>query len=73
QPDIGTMSVIVAMAIIVYFLAGAPWSHIGVLGAGGFALFFILIKAAPYRTARFMTFLHPELDPQGIGYHINQA
>lgn len=29
--------------------------------------------AAPYRAARFMTFLHPELDPQGVGYHINQA
>jgi len=28
---------------------------------------------APYRAARLMTFLHPELDPQGIGYHINQA
>jgi len=28
---------------------------------------------APYRAARFTTFLHPELDPQGVGYHINQA
>ncbi|HLD20877.1 MAG TPA: FtsW/RodA/SpoVE family cell cycle protein, partial [Patescibacteria group bacterium] len=33
----------------------------------------LLITAAPYRAARFTTFLHPELDPQGIGYHINQA
>ena len=31
------------------------------------------MKLTPYRAARFMTFLHPELDPQGIGYHINQA
>src|SRR5690606_6923623 len=33
----------------------------------------LLIKIAPYRAARFTVFLHPELDPQGIGYHINQA
>ena len=28
---------------------------------------------APYRLARFTTFLNPEIDPQGVGYHINQA
>jgi len=73
QPDIGTMSIIVAMAIIVYITAGASWLHIILMGLGGSTMLFILIKMAPYRAARFMTFLHPELDPQGIGYHINQA
>ncbi len=33
----------------------------------------LLIKISPYRAARFTTFLHPELDPNGVGYHINQA
>ena len=32
-----------------------------------------MIFAAPYRLQRLSTFLHPELDPQGVGYHINQA
>ena len=73
QPDVGTMAVIVAMALAVYFVAGAPWTHLLGLGGGGIALFLLLIKFAPYRAARFTTFLHPELDPQGIGYHINQA
>lgn len=73
QPDIGTMAVIVAIALAVYFVAGAPWPHLLVLGGGGAALFFLLIRFAPYRAARFTTFLHPELDPQGVGYHINQA
>ena len=27
----------------------------------------------PYRATRFMIFLRPDLDPKGIGYHINQA
>lgn len=73
QPDIGTMSIIVAMSLVVYFVAGAPLAYVGGLismGAVGIAL---LIGLAPYRAARFTTFLNPELDPQGIGYHVNQA
>lgn len=73
QPDIGTMSVIVAMSLIVYYVAGAPLTHIGGLVMAGIAALGMLIKIAPYRAARFTTFLYPELDPQGIGYHINQA
>jgi cell division protein FtsW len=73
QPDVGTMSIIAAMSLVVYFVAGAPVSHVvGLILAGAAGLAF-LITAAPYRAARFTTFLHPELDPQGIGYHINQA
>lgn len=73
QPDIGTMSIIVMYSLAVYFLAGGSWSHLVLLAGGGAALFWILIKIAPYRANRFMVFLNPELDPQGIGYHINQA
>jgi len=73
QPDTGTMFIIAAMALVVYFVAGAPLAYVlGLFGAGlgGLSL---LISLSPYRAARFTTFLHPELDPQGIGYHINQA
>jgi cell division protein FtsW len=73
QPDIGTMFIIAVSAIIVYFVGGAPLTYVGgliVLGILGLAL---LIGLAPYRAARLTTFLNPELDPQGIGYHVNQA
>lgn len=73
QPDTGSMAVIVGTSLVLYFISGAPiglFIGLGALGAGFVAL---LIKLSPYRAARFMTFLHPELDPQGIGYHINQA
>ncbi len=73
QPDIGTMVILAGMAVIIYFSAGAPVAHIGGLLGGGMAALAVLISMAPYRAARFMTFLNPELDPQGIGYHINQA
>lgn len=73
QPDVGTMSIVAAQAMAVYFVAGAPLPYVFGLLAAGAGTLFLLIKAAPYRTARFMTFLNPELDPQGVGYHINQA
>ncbi len=73
QPDVGTMVIIAAIGIILAFAAGTPWSQlVAVVVAGGVALGG-LIAAAPYRIARLTVFLHPELDPQGIGYQVNQA
>ncbi|MBI4133487.1 putative lipid II flippase FtsW [Candidatus Uhrbacteria bacterium] len=73
QPDTGSMSIIVIESLVVYFIAGAALPHLIAIGGGGLALLALLIKISPYRAARLMTFLHPELDPQGVGYHINQA
>ncbi|MBI5728525.1 MAG: putative lipid II flippase FtsW [Candidatus Magasanikbacteria bacterium] len=73
QPDVGTACILFAILFILLFLAGAKLSHLGgvaTVGLGGLA--FLILKA-PYRAARFMTFLHPELHPLGIGYQINQA
>lgn len=73
QPDLGTTTIITAMAFAVYFAARAPVAHLIALGFAGLGGLGFLVAIAPYRAARFTTFLHPELDPQGIGYHINQA
>ncbi len=73
QPDLGTLSIIVAMAVIVYFVAGGHVMHLVALGLAGGLAFFIAIQSSAYRLARFTTFLHPELDPEGLGYQVNQA
>ena len=73
QPDIGTLGVMIAAAMAVYFAAGAKISHLLIIISGGIAAFWGLIKMAPYRMDRLTVFLHPETDPQGIGYQINQA
>ncbi|MBI4599099.1 putative lipid II flippase FtsW [Candidatus Uhrbacteria bacterium] len=73
QPDVGTMSIIIATALVVYFVAGAPLLHIGGFVAAGVGLFTLLIVTSQYRYNRLMTLLNPEFDPQGVGYHINQA
>jgi len=73
QPDMGTLGIIVLVAMCVYFLSGAKTSHIAMMIAGGAAAFLALVKFESYRMSRLLVFLHPELDPRGVGYQINQA
>jgi cell division protein FtsW len=73
QPDIGTVSILFAILFSMLFLGKAKYSHLVLLAVVGVICFLAMIWVAPYRAARFTTFLHPELDPQGQGYHINQA
>lgn len=75
QPDLGTSVAIAFGGVVVMFLAGLPlwWFML----AGGAA-----VSAAPlvyffalhdYQRARVTTFLDPENDPLGAGYHIAQS
>lgn len=73
QPDLGTLGVITLTALAIFFVSGGKASHILGLIVLGIAAVGALIKLEPYRFNRFLIFLNPELDPQGIGYHINQA
>lgn len=73
QPDMGTMSIILISASMVYFASGARLSHLGIGFASIIVFGTILIKAAPYRLQRLLVFLNPATDTQGAAYHINQA
>jgi cell division protein FtsW len=73
QPDIGTVAVLFSILFVMLFVSGAKWSHIFGLAGVGVAALLLMVIIAPYRLGRVTTFLHPELDPQGIGYQINQA
>jgi len=73
QPDLGTLIVISGVSFAMYFVAGAGFTYISIMIVGGIIGVLALIKIAPYRMNRLTVFLHPELDPQGIGYQINQS
>ncbi len=73
QPDIGTLGVIILVSFSIFFVSGARISHLILAGGAGIVAITALIKTETYRMNRFMVFLHPELDPRGIGYQINQA
>lgn len=73
QPDIGTTAILFAILMLILFFAHADLKHLSILILLAIIGFGTMIVVAPYRAERFMTFLHPELDPQGQGYQINQA
>lgn len=73
QPDTGTLGLIFFIAVTMFFVAGARLSHLAVLFSGGLAALGLLILLAPYRMRRFLVFMNPDYDPQGVGYHVNQA
>ncbi|MEO2266804.1 rod shape-determining protein RodA [Pseudoalteromonas pernae] len=75
QPDLGTSILIASSGIFVLFLAGVSWRLIGglsILVGAGAPLFWHYGMHA-YQKQRVLTFLNPESDPLGSGYHIIQS
>lgn len=75
QPDLGTALMITMAGAALMFLSGVPYKYFMItIGAGLAAIplawqFFL----HDYQKARVMTFLNPESDPLGAGYHITQS
>jgi rod shape determining protein RodA len=74
QPDLGTALIIAISGVFVLFLAGMSWKFIGsVIGLLSLSLPFVWHFMHNYQRARVLTFLNPERDPLGRGYHIIQS
>jgi len=73
QPDISTLTIISAITLIMYFCAGTPFYHTGLLIFGGFATLGVLIMSAPYRINRLLVFIKPNFEPLGMGYQLKQS
>lgn len=74
QPDLGTALLIFASGCCVVLLAGISWRMIGSLIAMGAATMPIVWHfMRNYQRERVLTFLSPERDPLGAGYHIIQS
>ena len=75
QPDLGTSVAIAFGGVVVMFLAGLPLWWFLLAGGTGIAamplIYFFALR--PYQQARVTTFLDPENDPLGAGYHIAQS
>ncbi len=73
QPDFGTAGVIVAVAGIMFFLAGADIGQllVGLFVSGG--TFLSLIANSPHAQARIQSYLDALNDPAQASYHVQQA
>ena len=74
QPDLGTAMLILTAGLGVVFLAGVrPFYFVlGGLFAGALGEF-IWPRLQDYQRRRLLTFLDPDRDPLGAGYHIAQS
>jgi rod shape determining protein RodA len=74
QPDLGTALMLVLGGIAMFFLAGVRWWMFILVGAaGGGAVPLIWRHLRDYQKARITTFLNPDSDPLGAGYHSLQS
>lgn len=75
QPDLGTAMLILITGGAVVFLAGLSWKVIAA-GVAGFLVSIppiVMFVLHDYQRQRVLTFLDPESDPSGSGYHILQS
>jgi cell division protein FtsW len=73
QPDFGATVMIVLIAFVMLFAAGARIRHLG--GAFGLALAALALQAVakPYRLRRFAGFLDPWRSARGAGFQLIQS
>jgi rod shape determining protein RodA len=74
EPDLGTAALIAAGGALVIVLAGLRLRVIaGFVVLGAFAAWFGWSFMHEYQRKRVLTFLNPQTDPLGAGYHIIQS
>jgi len=73
QPDFGITLIVVVTAASIYFVAGANLWHIFLGAVMMFLGVIVVIENKAYVLKRFVAFINPDIDPQGIGYHIRQS
>jgi rod shape determining protein RodA len=74
QPDLGTALMLMMVGGAIFFLAGVRlWKFVVVIAAGLAAIPVGWQFLHDYQKNRVLTFLNPERDPLGAGYHILQS
>jgi len=77
QPDLGTAGVFCFVAASMVVLAGPSTRTYGIIAAAALSMVpglpYFLSHLKPYQLKRLETFLNPELDPLGAGYHVIQS
>lgn len=73
QPDMGTAMILVAILASMIVATGLPLRVLSTYTSIGIAGTLLLAVVEPYRRDRLLAFLHPDKDPDGIGYHVMQS
>lgn len=73
EPDLGASMVIGLIMLVMWAVAGMRVVHLISLGVLAIPVVIAAIIAEPYRVARLVSFMNPELDPKGVGWQLDQS
>jgi len=73
EPDLGTALVLAGITALMLVLAGMEWKWLIAGVAASLPPLAALLFWVSWRRQRMLVFLHPDSDPQGAGFHINQS
>ena len=81
QPDLGTALLLIMGGGAIMFLAGVHWAYFATVIGSSFGVIVVVFQSRDtawqllknYQYTRIDTFLNPDRDPLGAGYHITQA
>jgi cell division protein FtsW len=73
QPDLGTLLIVVATSLIVYFVGGGSKRHIALWILIGLVGLSALVSVKTYQQQRFRCLLNPEAEAKTECYQVNQS
>ena len=73
QPATSILVIIMLSALIVYFAGGIKLSFVAIMGLLGIVALGLIIIITPYRVERVASFINPDADIRGAGFHGRQA
>ncbi len=73
EPDFGTAALMIAVGLVLLFLAGAKWRYILPTISGVVGLFALAVALNPNRLRRFLAYLDIEANKQGGTYQLYQG
>ena len=73
QPDLGSTILLIAIVMMMLFVAGASIRQMMYLGLLAFPAFYFLVVRVPYRWRRIVAFLDPWKDSDGAGFQLIQS
>ena len=74
QPDLGTALILIMITVTLVFVSGLNWRTMAVVVLGAvLAAPMAWHYLKPYQRERLVSFINPQSDPLGAGYHIIQS
>lgn len=73
QRSTSPVAMLIAVSLVMYFVSGAKLRYLASIIFAGLVSVVLLVAITPYRAQRVLTYLNPEADATGSGYHILQA